>query len=244
MQLQLTPQEIERFWSKVDRNGPVIRPELGPCWIWTGHPFPNGYGCFSTNRPNRHHLLAHRVAYALTHGGELPEGILRHRCDNRPCCRPDHTLPGTQAENIRDMIERGRMAPSEQHRPKNPAHGARHYRAQLTESQVTEIRERYAAGGIGQAELGKLYGIGQGAVRKIVHGTNWKHLPVIPVVTHPGHTIHQPRGKAHGMAKLSEDQVRQIRAAVGVQSKIADQFGISQTTVWRIRSGKGWHGLT
>ena len=26
----------ERFWSKVDKNGPIPshRPELGPCWIW------------------------------------------------------------------------------------------------------------------------------------------------------------------------------------------------------------------
>jgi hypothetical protein len=26
----------ERFWEKVDKNGPVPahRPELGPCWVW------------------------------------------------------------------------------------------------------------------------------------------------------------------------------------------------------------------
>jgi hypothetical protein len=37
----LTQQDIERFWSKVDRNGPVPehRPELGPCWVWTAGTF-------------------------------------------------------------------------------------------------------------------------------------------------------------------------------------------------------------
>src|ERR1035437_916757 len=35
--------EAERFWAKVDRNGPVPahRPELGPCWVWeAGHDRP------------------------------------------------------------------------------------------------------------------------------------------------------------------------------------------------------------
>jgi hypothetical protein len=38
-----------RFWSKVDKNGPVPphRPELGQCWVWTGSVQPRGYGTFS-----------------------------------------------------------------------------------------------------------------------------------------------------------------------------------------------------
>lgn len=32
----------QRFWAKVDKNGPVVRPELGPCWIWTGNRDPWG----------------------------------------------------------------------------------------------------------------------------------------------------------------------------------------------------------
>lgn len=39
----------ERFWSKVDRNGPVPehRPDLGPCWLWTAYVDAHGYGVFS-----------------------------------------------------------------------------------------------------------------------------------------------------------------------------------------------------
>jgi hypothetical protein len=35
----------ERFWKKVDKNGPVPahRPELGPCWLWTGALVGRGY---------------------------------------------------------------------------------------------------------------------------------------------------------------------------------------------------------
>jgi len=48
----LNPQEfsstfLKRFWSKVDKNGPIPqhKPELGPCWVWTGAKMERGYGC-------------------------------------------------------------------------------------------------------------------------------------------------------------------------------------------------------
>ena len=25
-----------RFWANVNKKGPVVRPELGRCWVWTG----------------------------------------------------------------------------------------------------------------------------------------------------------------------------------------------------------------
>jgi hypothetical protein len=41
----------QRFWAKVHKNGPVParRPELGPCWVWTGNHTsrpPKGHGRF------------------------------------------------------------------------------------------------------------------------------------------------------------------------------------------------------
>jgi hypothetical protein len=37
-----------RFWTKVDKAGPVVRHELGPCWLWTAGVFKRrgGYGAF------------------------------------------------------------------------------------------------------------------------------------------------------------------------------------------------------
>jgi hypothetical protein len=90
----------ERFWPKVDKDGPVpdFAPHLGPCWIWTGTPALTGYGTFSFDRRK---FYTHRIAYGLV-VGPIPEGLqIDHLCRVRLCCNPAHLEPVTQAENIR-----------------------------------------------------------------------------------------------------------------------------------------------
>lgn len=91
----------ERFWRKVDKTD-------GECWNWTAST-RNGYGTASFQG---RHEYAHRVAYRLTHGAIPDALVIRHRCDNRLCVRPDHLEVGTKADNSRDMVERGRSAPN------------------------------------------------------------------------------------------------------------------------------------
>ena len=50
----------------------------------------------------------------------------------------------------------------------------------------------------------------------------------------------QAKGEQHNQAKLTEEQVRLIRDMPGKQRSIAREFGVSQTTVWFIKSGKHW----
>ncbi len=49
-----------------------------------------------------------------------------------------------------------------------------------------------------------------------------------------------PRGERTGSAKLTEQQVREIRASGGTQRAVAVRYGIDQSIVNRIRNGKAW----
>lgn len=154
----------DRFWSYVARSA-------GPdaCWTWTGARDKNGYGRFHTGRSRNSTILAHRASFGLTHG-ELPP-VVRHRCDNPPCCNPAHHQAGTRAENNRDITERGRHAT--QKGTMKAACGERHGSAKLTAPQVSQIRLEYAEGGVTQRELANSFGVSQRTINKIVRRIGW-----------------------------------------------------------------------
>jgi hypothetical protein len=102
-----TPEE--RFWEKVDKNGPLW--EGTPCWVWTAST-THGYGQFKTKDRRSMHLT-HRWAYQTLVGPIPPKTELDHLCRNRLCLNPAHLEPVTHLENIR----RGHGHGSETHCP-------------------------------------------------------------------------------------------------------------------------------
>lgn len=97
----------ERFALRVNLNGPIPahRPELGPSHEWTGATQGSlGYGSIRVDGRRR---LAHCVAFFLAEGRwPSPQGL--HHCDNPPCVRREHLFEGSQADNQRDMVAKGR----------------------------------------------------------------------------------------------------------------------------------------
>jgi hypothetical protein len=76
----ITKKDEERFWGRVDKNGPTVRPGLGPCWLWNGGRGRKGYGRIKLNgrwRPATHVALELAGYFILFEGLEV-----LHRCDN------------------------------------------------------------------------------------------------------------------------------------------------------------------
>jgi hypothetical protein len=104
----------DRFWEKVDKNGPLMPGMDTECWIWTASS-RGGYGHIGVYQKGN--IKAHRLAYVMAYGpidptiGDSTHGtVVRHRCDNTLCVRAEHLEIGTQAENVRDVFIRGRNA--------------------------------------------------------------------------------------------------------------------------------------
>jgi hypothetical protein len=90
------------FWSKVNFDGPTVKPELGPCWLWTGYIDKDGYGIYSKWLPDlgkTKNFKAHRYAWEQLFG-EPPKLELDHLCRNEPCCNPWHTEDVTTKTNV------------------------------------------------------------------------------------------------------------------------------------------------
>jgi hypothetical protein len=90
---------LARLQRRIDKNGPVPshRPDLGPCWLWTGYRYPTGYGKFSVGLEQGY---AHIWSFRL-HIGPVPDGKeLDHLCRNPSCVNPNHLEPVTHRENV------------------------------------------------------------------------------------------------------------------------------------------------
>ena len=145
----------ERFWEKVDVAG------ADDCWEWTASK-AKGYGKIYRDGKL---TAAHRLSWEFRHG-EIPAGLhILHKCDNPACVNPEHLFTGTQLDNLADMREKGRQVL-----------GVTHGNAKLTKAQVIEIRLRYAAGGVTQAQLGANYGVTKSLISVIVLFKGWRHI--------------------------------------------------------------------
>lgn len=149
-----------RFWKKVDKtNSPY------GCWIW--HSSFNGkdYGIICVNNKR---ILAHRVAWELTHG-PVPDGMcVLHNCpggDNPSCVNPKHLWLGTQIDNVKDAARKNRFP----HRFGHLSSGAK-----LTKDQVIQIRQFPEF--VTHTTISKLFGVCLSAISRIRNGKTWPNL--------------------------------------------------------------------
>ena len=171
---------LKCFKEKVSKNGPYAKkqsykehPEIKgtKCHVWTGYTQKN-YGIIGR------HTLAHRVAYELVHGkGSLGKKKCLHKCDNTRCVRELHLFKGTQRDNLKDMLIKGRhghgmtgpITPAIQKGENNP-------NVKLTEKQVLKIRKMYSTGYYIQKVLAKKFGVDVSTISDIITRRSWTYV--------------------------------------------------------------------
>lgn len=186
--LHVTDKDLDRFWAKVNKNGPIPehRPELGPCWVWTAHCNVKGYGNFTFKGDEK---LAHRFSYEVF-VANIEDGLfICHHCDNPPCVNQSHLFQGTRIDNVQDAVKKERMAK-----------GETHSKTKLTAEQVMEIRKS----DLTYPELAERYGMSLVGIKHIRWGLRWKHLPCDHAVDKNFPSAF--RGKKRGEITAEEDR--------------------------------------
>jgi hypothetical protein len=152
----------DRFWARV-------RKDPDGCWRWTA----SGVRDYGRILYDGKRVLAHRLSWELRHG-PIPEGMeVCHNCpngDDPSCVNPDHLFLGTHAENMRDMVAKGRR------RKVQGIRGEKSPVAKLTDAKASEALALYRTGGWSHSTLARRYGVSDGAIQQLVQRKTWRHL--------------------------------------------------------------------
>lgn len=168
MQRIITPEEVravtpESFCKRVKFGEPQ------QCWEWQGAISNKGYGLFSIRiNKQRKNNNSHRFLFIQLFG-DIAEGIcVLHKCDNRKCVNPNHLFPGTNQDNMDDMVKKGRSNSGDQAGEKNP-------RSKLNNSDVLLIKERIK-NGYKQKDIAIEFKVTAPAISAISRKITWTHI--------------------------------------------------------------------
>lgn len=115
------------------------------------------------------HNKHHRYIYARHHEYVFQPGdVVMHLCDNKSCIEITHLKLGTQKDNVRDCINKGRRGDTS-HK------GEDHPFSYLREYEVLEIR-KLSAEGVRNVDLADQFHVSRSMISSIIHRRYWKHI--------------------------------------------------------------------
>ena len=180
----------DRFWCHVDKS-------KGPngCWEWTGTRHAFGHGKIGMRRNGKWVMVqAHRVSYVMATGENIDGRVVCHHCDNPPCVNPAHLFAGTQADNLADAKNKGRIHSGDNHysrkRPDSVPRGDKHWTRRIKgaqagernpssrykEAEIKKVLRLYREGRLSQRAIARITGIDYRYVNQIVKRLVWTHI--------------------------------------------------------------------
>lgn len=156
---------LARFWNKVVKTD--------TCWLWNACVDKGGYGLILLHEKQL--LKSHRVSWII-HRGPIPDGLhVLHNCpggDNPSCINPEHLWLGTNLDNVRDKMSKGRHSMGD----RTKSTGELSHFSKLTTEQVIQIRNLYSTGGLTYRDLSSRFGVCFQVIGAIVKRKTWKHV--------------------------------------------------------------------
>lgn len=208
-----------RFFSRVKVD------EQTGCWNWIGKPTPDGYGLIGGEiggvryAPKGRRMLAHRVSWII-HNGPIPDSdayhgtVVRHSCDNPLCVNPKHLLLGSQAANVKDMLERGRKVVGEFQKRK----GVEHFRSAFKDQADIDL---ICATKGKTKELAERFGVAVCTIKRIRQRNG----------------IAKPDADKFKNKPLSQEAIDHIRSTPPGTRGLGKLYGVGKTTIANIRKG-------
>lgn len=157
-------------YSKIDYLKQRSKSTETGCIVWIANKDKDGYGIATYKNED---WVAHRLAYSVFNNitkKEMNGLVVCHKCDNPSCINPEHLFLGTHRDNMLDRDVKKRQAT-----------GERNGNSKLTDKQRAEIIQKYGSalittkargrrkdGQVTYMSVGKLYGVSDTAIRRIV----------------------------------------------------------------------------
>lgn len=132
------------------------------CWYWTSDMNQSGYGRIFVNGIA---TLAHRFSYSIN-VDDIHVGLqVLHKCDNRLCVNPYHLFLGTNDDNMKDKVKKGRSQK-----------GEKHPRCKVTTEAVIQIRKMFEDGIRVSHITRSNFGLSRSGIQSILEKKTWKHI--------------------------------------------------------------------
>ena len=151
-----TRQRVEKRFVK------NVTIEDAGCWVWQASYATGGYGAFGYHGKV---AKAHRIAMMLWRGFDINSLLhVCHHCDNPPCVNPDHLFVGTNADNVKDCMSKGRKL-----------RGEALTQSKLTDSDVVLIR-MLAETPMHRYDIATMFGVSDGTLSFAINRKTWNHV--------------------------------------------------------------------